>query len=502
MAKPDTLPPGGGEERCPVACPGMVGGATRPGGRGGRIPQRASGRRRSPALFALMMVTAGVAVAACASPGKTVSIPGIRSTGIHLDSPTLLPRASTLPPLSIPITASDPTGTRGPPPSPAEGHRSATAAPGVTASIRSGFYRAPSPLPVAPPGSVIRSQIIAPDDRLPGGASAYRVVYDSESAGGTEVAVSGMVVVPGGPPPPGGFPIVSWAHGTTGLAPSCAPSLEGPASIPYLAPLLDHRMIVVATDYPGLGTPGPDSYLVGKSEAQAVLDAARAARNLVGASASNSVVVLGYSQGGQAALFAGQIAPMYAPELFVAGVVAVAPVTSIDELAPTVPGTGTDPDAAFALMAIASWSAQYGGPATGEVLAQVARRAEPLVTSACSGAVVTALEGTAADRLFRRGWSENPALRSDDLVNQPGGAPSSAPLLVVQGSEDDAVSPGATSRFVAASLCQGEDDTVRYVTIAGAGHQGALTESEPLVVRWISGRISGAPTEDTCHRND
>ena len=96
-------------------------------------------------------------------------------------------------------------------------------------------------------------------------------------------------------------------------------------------------MIVAATDYQGLGTPGSSPYLVGHSEAQGVLDAARAARNLVGDAASNTVVVLGYSQGGQAALFAGQIAQSYAPELYLAGVAAVAPVTSLTELAPSVP---------------------------------------------------------------------------------------------------------------------------------------------------------------------
>ncbi len=59
-----------------------------------------------------------------------------------------------------------------------------------------------------------------------------------------------------------------------------------------------------------------------------MLDAARAARNLVGGEASNQVVILGFSQGGQAALFASQIAPTYAPDLLVAGAAAAAPVTS------------------------------------------------------------------------------------------------------------------------------------------------------------------------------
>ena len=120
------------------------------------------------------------------------------------------------------------------------------------------------------------------------------------------------------------------------------------SSIAYLTPLLEARMIVVATDYQGLGTPGIHPYLVGQSEAQGVLDAARAARNLEGPAASNTVVVIGYSQGGQAALFAGQIAESYAPELYLAGVVAIGPVTSVTELAPSAPDERTDADAGFA----------------------------------------------------------------------------------------------------------------------------------------------------------
>ncbi len=42
-----------------------------------------------------------------------------------------------------------------------------------------------------------------------------------------------MIVIPGGAPPAAGFPVVTWAHGTTGLVQQCAPSLDGVASIPW-----------------------------------------------------------------------------------------------------------------------------------------------------------------------------------------------------------------------------------------------------------------------------
>ena len=50
--------------------------------------------------------------------------------------------------------------------------------------------------------------------------------------------------------------------------------------------MLAHGYVVVATDYEGLGTPGVHAYLVGLSEARAVLDSVRAARNLAAAHAT------------------------------------------------------------------------------------------------------------------------------------------------------------------------------------------------------------------------
>ena len=172
---------------------------------------------------------------------------------------------------------------------------------------------AADPLPSAPAGTVIRSQAAAGGPTLPAGARAYRVLYHSTSASGGDLAESGVVVVPGGTPPAGGFPIVSWAHGTTGVASGCAPSVTGTSTLPYLAALLRNGDIVAATDYRGLGAPGQHPYLVGTSEAEDVLDAARAARSLVGRAASDQVAVLGFSQGGQAALFAGELAPRLRP---------------------------------------------------------------------------------------------------------------------------------------------------------------------------------------------
>ncbi len=371
-------------------------------------------------------------------------------------------------------------------------------ATGPGAGLVDAFYRIPTPLSPAPPGSIIRSDTIDASGQLPPGASAYRVIYHSESITGTDIAVSGLVVVPAGTPPAGGFPIVSWAHGTTGLADECAPSLGPLSSIPYLTPLLERRLVVVATDYQGLGTPGIHPYLVGQSEAQGVLDAARAARNLEGAEVSNTVVVLGYSQGGQAALFAGQIAQSYAPELYLAGIVAIGPVTTLTELAPAIPTRATDADAGFAAMALYAWSATYGNLSLAAVFTHLAASRLTVLTSECSSGIGATYDSTPADLLFRPGWSTDPTVQADEAVNQPGLTPISAPVMVVQGTDDSLVPYRRTTNLVDATLCRAQHDTVRYVPIRGASHSGALEDGASIIVGWISSRLAGDAEVDSC----
>jgi hypothetical protein len=119
------------------------------------------------------------------------------------------------------------------------------------------FYRAPSPLPSGPPGTVVRSEAVADP---PAGSRAWRILYLSRSYTGEPTAVSGLVFVPTRPAPPGGRRVVVSTHGTIGVASHCAGSNLGvkywPA-IDGLRQFLRAGYVVVAPDYEGLGTPGP-----------------------------------------------------------------------------------------------------------------------------------------------------------------------------------------------------------------------------------------------------
>ena len=164
------------------------------------------------------------------------------------------------------------------------------------------FYTPPDPLPAGQPGDIIWSRPFAG----PGGSQGYQVLYLSETATGAPVAVSGVVVVPGAnapAAPAGGRPVLAWAHGTTGMGDSCAPSKQYPSGqateIAIAGVATGQGYIYTATDYEGLGPPGDHPYVVGQSEGRNVLDSARAGIRLAGSggAATSPVVVWGHSQG-------------------------------------------------------------------------------------------------------------------------------------------------------------------------------------------------------------
>jgi alpha-beta hydrolase superfamily lysophospholipase len=359
------------------------------------------------------------------------------------------------------------------------------------------FYDTPVPA-AAPPGSLVSAQPFPAVD----GAAAYRVLYVSTDIHGAKIPVSGIVYIPKAPPPPGGRNVVAWAHATTGIAPGCAPSLDGGAkfahSVPGLADFIAAGDIVAATDYQGMGVAGVHPYLIGRSEGTTIIDSVRAARHLPGADLSGKYVVWGHSQGAQAVLFAGQISHSYAPELDLVGVAAAAPVTDLK-------GELTEPfeDNAGRLLAAYvyySWARTYDVPVTTIVYPQ----AVPAMNNAAAKCINTLGEGISAILAAR---ALNPVFRSHPPQstppwpalfdeNSPGHAPAGAPLLILQGTKDPTVEPHWTRSFV--SLVCSEHETVEFLQYKGVKHLNIADKSEPDVASWISNRFAGRPAPGNC----
>jgi acetyl esterase/lipase len=333
--------------------------------------------------------------------------------------------------------------------------------------------------------------------------SAYRVLYRSRGLRGEPIAVSGVVIAPRGQAPAGGRPVVAWAHPTTGVATRCAPSLAFFVfqQIQGLREMAAQGYAVAATDYPGLGTAGAHPYLVGESEARAVLDIVRAARSMPAINASNEVAIWGHSQGGQAALFAGLITKSYAPDLNVVGVAVAAPATELATLMredlSSVGGKN------LTAMTLWSWDRVFG--------ARMRRIVEPQAVPAVNRLAEACIESIGD--LFQRRRLErplemnfltvkNPAdvepWRALAAANTPGIPPHDIPLFVAQGSADRLVRPEVTREYVARA-CRG-GVKVSFLALPGVGHGFAARDSARSAVEWIAARFAGRAPPDDCER--
>jgi dienelactone hydrolase len=362
------------------------------------------------------------------------------------------------------------------------------------------FYQTPNPLPPAPPGTIISSEKM---DGAPDGAQAYRVLYHSTGISGADVAESGVVIVPAGPAPSSGRPVVSWGHPTTGVDDACAPSRSTLVFtiLPGLTQLLQAGDVVAATDYEGLGTAGVHPYLVGESEGRSLLDAARAARNLPDAGATTSTVFWGWSQGGHAALFAGQLAPTYAPELQVKGVAAAAPAGELAALLQL--SENTQEGVTLGGYAINAYANVYApttpGLDVGTVVTPAGQQVIPSLVPLCLLTqtqqitdLVTPVVGKfyAADPTNVAPWSQLLA------QNVPGAVSTPAPIFIAQGTADTTVAPQTTQQL-ASELCA-KGDYLQLKLYDGVTHDQIGFTSAPDVVTWLAQQLAGTPAQSNC----
>jgi alpha-beta hydrolase superfamily lysophospholipase len=288
--------------------------------------------------------------------------------------------------------------------------------------------------------------------------------------------------------PAGGFPILVWSPGTSGLADACAPS-KAFDPVPELQRALEAGFLVVVPDGQGLGTRGPAHYLIGASEARTTLDAARAAAQLPTLRASNRVAFWGYSAGGHGVLFAAQQASEYAPDLEIIGSAVVAPVVSVTRLAGR-PGSF----AGFTFLTLGGWSRVYGLD-PGTIFTQRALARLPRLWTECSSSLLfdwplwRRQDVVVADPLTTAPWRQ---LMDAQLA---GHVATAGPVLVIQGQSDTIVSPVESARLVA-RLC-GFGVGVRSIELTSGGHDIGFSAA-PLAIHWLASRTAGRPATSDC----
>lgn len=360
------------------------------------------------------------------------------------------------------------------------------------------FYAAPDSVPTAP-GQLLRTEPFNHD--VPAGATAWRILYTTTRDDGVPAVASAIVVAPVRAEGP--TPVVAWAHGTTGWATGCAPSvLEHPfeaGALFSLDSVIEKGWTLVATDYVGLGTEGSHPYLIGEPVARSVLDSVRAAHQLDAVNLAESTVVWGHSQGGHAALWTGMLAPSYAPELEIAGVAALAPASNLAGLVDVVGSIRVG--SLFGAYVVQAYTDAYADVSYDDYVrpgAQVMVREMAARCLSERGVIVSIATALLLDQPV---WRQEPttgpfAVRLAE--NSPTG-PITAPLLIGQGTADTLITSASQAAFVG-SRC-GEGQPVDYRAYTGRDHVGLMAEDSPAVadlVAWTDERFSGAVPADTC----
>jgi predicted esterase len=351
----------------------------------------------------------------------------------------------------------------------------AAPAPGASAGPDSGALVSVEPLPL--------------ELSLPGVAVAEKIEYRTQWRSGEPTVATGALFVPDGDAPDGGWPVVAWAHGTTGVGDDCSLTTRTPRSDVekmYLGHWLDQGYAVVAADYPGLGSEGLHRYLDGRSAANSVVDSVRAGR-AADPSLSDRWVVIGHSQGGHAALHTADIATSRAPELDFRGTVATgAPANLESAFTLGVPGF-PDPG----LWGLVSFSGylfsgvrdaypdvdidSYFTPAGREILDQ----AEVL----CYDDLDAVAQGVNIGELPARPMSEGelPAVLADYLAVPTSGY--DRPIFLGHGVHDVMVPIPLSAKLAADMTASGTDVDYRVYM---AGHFTAIERSMPDTTPFVA----------------
>jgi pimeloyl-ACP methyl ester carboxylesterase len=353
------------------------------------------------------------------------------------------------------------------------------------------FYSFSEPIPTKP-GTLIKSERLT----LPKiHGTVYRVMYVSTTVNGKPTPVTGLIAVPNGSPPAGDFPVVSWGHGTNGMADACAPSFKpdtsetaGLANI-----LLDKGWVLTASDYQGEGTPGMLPYIAGDSAARNTIDIVRAARNMPAVHASDNYVVWGHSEGGQTAMFTDKIGPTYAPELHMKGVVAGAPPSQFNLIYSFLQ---TSPFRYYLIMAAGGLNTAYGDAEAplDQILTPKGRALIPKLDTNCD--VNKALGPLDVKSLTTGDPFKNPLWKKLLEASDPEAftAKSPVPLLIIQGGNDEQI-PVASTQLLADHLCGLHQVLQRWV-YPGQSHAGVIAPSAGDMTHWIADRFADGPNPD------
>jgi len=343
-------------------------------------------------------------------------------------------------------------------------------------------------------------------------ASLFSYLMDGVT-GGTSNAKA-LLFEPMSDAPTDGHPLVVWAHGTTGIANSCAPSSQPNRYINTSAvnQLLGAGYAVMVPDYEGFGTEQIHPYYVRKSHANSILDAIPAVHKITGVNVSDDWAVVGHSQGGHVALAAARDTQL--PAYPLQAVVALAPGTDLVALSQfafdeidRASQSGNVVEAANRLFFMNLYGAYIAHASSivdptfdpkimfGDTVANLIDIAldEPNCGD-YAAALLSALRqhafsgGTIEDFAgLKRDWHTLQRIGPRLAAESMGDEAQSMPLLIVQGNADEQVPVKATSEFAAKQTSLGTDIT--YFELDGADHGDVARSNFNFAFDWLIDRF-------------
>ncbi|MDQ1294695.1 MAG: Alpha/beta fold hydrolase [Actinomycetota bacterium] len=342
------------------------------------------------------------------------------------------------------------------------------------------------------PGTPVRVVPLSEGLRLAGAGPAWLMHYISTAKDGHRMIVTGTLTLPEGGAPAEGWPVVSFGHGLSGLADACAPSSTGPSPWERIVQetLLGSGFAIAVTDYQGVGGPGPGVVGEGVTDARAMADIVRAARRT--APVSRTWEALGYSLGGQAALFAGSFVHSYAPELRHVGSIAMAPPTHwgqwLSALGAADPSTIPVPAAVIYLSDLLE--RKYpGGYRAEDWLTPEGLAFEDRAQNMCIDALTEELTGITFQKIAKdpAAFAQKLSGMTTDMEIPVNRYP--RPVHIVHGNDD--VLPVALSRLTAEQLAAAGTE-VTFTPVPGADHLTLLPRIAPQVLNWTQALFARA----------
>jgi pimeloyl-ACP methyl ester carboxylesterase len=358
---------------------------------------------------------------------------------------------------------------------------------------------------------------------VPSSLTMSRIMYTSKSLNGTVVPVSAFVLWPYAPfeytknskaSTPTKFPLVAWAHGTSGQFVDCAPSNYRSLQYHFMTSysIAMEGFAVVATDYAGLGvTTLPNgeqshAWLAGPAGANDVAYAIEAVRKAFPAQleTDGSFVTMGHSQGGNVAwAFAERQAKSPVPGYL--GTISISPPTRIVELVnsalnllatTSITSLPVWPPVVATLQPniIASITAVYPAynfsgmtPLSYDRWNNVLK---PL--QGCTPTSGRAFADVPLAQLAHPGWTNNTYVQQWQDAVAVSGKKFQGPLLIIAGDEDviPVTDGGVLQESVSASCKASHDQSLEVVTYAAMQHFPVIQASRMKWMNWIKARFN------------